>query len=351
MMIFDQALCNGNAAAIRLMNNQYQELNALRDDPRHALPAGMFVNSGTKPLDLFKEWDNQTIEQFRLDEGDNILNRLLPLSRSINIGRTVLEGARSSDAGNFTQSMSGEEGSRFDNVDYDSQKTIIPISQNGFKRNWREGVQLSLEDFNDAAIQQSEAIRTHRQGVIGSFMDGHRNKDDQFIVEDGANWEGVRADSRVDQIDLGAGGLNVDLTSSATSGADIFNAFVEMARIRAVDNKVAAPAVYFVSPTIMFNFVRDFSTTFAGKSILNKLLEIVGIASIEMSSVLVGNQVLSIPMSTTYVQPLVGMGVSTIAVPRPRWNSPFAFEVVSAIGWNVKNDFGSTNKALQYASG
>jgi hypothetical protein len=350
MMIFDQALCNGNAAAIRLMNTQYKELNALRDDPRHALPAGMFVNSGTKPLDLFKEWDNQTIEQFRLDEGDNILNRLLPLSRSLNIGRTVLEGARSSDAGNFTQSMSGEEGSRFDNVDYDSQKTIIPISQNGFKRNWREGVQLSLEDFNDAAIQQSEAIRTHRQGVIGSFMDGHRNKDDQFIKEDGADWQGVRADSRVDQIDLGAGGLNVDLTSSATSGADIFNAFVEMARIRAVDNKVAAAAVYFVSPTIMFNFVRDFSTTFAGKSILNKLLEIVGIASIEMSSVLVGNQVLSIPMSTTYVQPLVGMGVSTIAVPRPRWNSPFAFEVVSAIGWNVKNDFGSTNKALQYAS-
>jgi hypothetical protein len=350
MMIFDQSLCNGNAAAIRAMNAQYQQVNAQRDDHRHALPLDMFVNTGTKPLDLFREWDNQTIQQFRLDEGDNILNRLLPLSMSVNIGRTILEGARSSDAGNFTQSMSGEEGSRFDNVDYDRQKTIIPIGQNGFKRNWREGVQLSLEDFNDAAIQQSEATRTHRQGVIGSFMDGHKNKDGQFIKEDGADWQGVRADSRVDQIDLGAGGLNVDLTSSATSGADIFNAFVEMARIRAVDNKVAASAVYFVSPTIMFNFVRDFSTTFSGKSINNKLLEIVGIAGIEMSSVLVGNQVLSIPFNTNFIQPLVGMGVSTIALPRPTWNSPFAFEVVSAIGWNVKNDFGSTNKALQYAS-
>lgn len=350
MMIFDQALCNGNAAALRAMNIQYQAVNAQRDDPRHALPLEMFANTGTKPLDLFREWDNQTIEQFRLDEGDNILNRLLPMARSVNIGRTVLEGARSSDAGVFTQSMSGEEKSRFDNVDYDTQKTIIPIGQNGFKRNWREGVQLSLEDFNDAAIQQSEATRTHRQGVIGSFMDGHKNKDGQFIVEDGTDWQGVRADARVDQIDLGAGGLNVDLTSSATSGADIFNAFVEMARIRAVDNKVAAPAVYFVSPTILFNFVRDFSTTFAGKSIKDKLLEIVGIAGIEMSSVLVGNQVLSIPFNTSFIQPLVGMGVSTIALPRPSWNDPFAFEVVSAIGWNVKNDFEGTNKALQYAS-
>lgn len=350
MMIFDQSLCNGNEAAIRAMNMQYAYVNAWRDDPRHALPLSLFANSGRKPLDLFREWDNQTIAQFRLDEGDNILNKLMPLSRSINIGRTVLEGARASDAGNFTQSMSGEEGSRYDAVNYDLNKTIIPIGQNGYKRNWREGQQLSLEDFNDSSNQQREAVRTHRQGVIGSFMDGHRNKDDQFIVEDGSTWEGVRADSRVTQIDLGLGGLNVDLTSSATSGQDIFNAFVEMARIRAVDNKVAAPSDYFVSPTILFNFVRDFSAEFNGKSIRNKLLEIVGILSIEMSSVLVGNQVLSVPFNTNYVQPVVGMGVSTIARSRPDWNDPFAFEVVSAIGWNVKTDFGSTNRALQYAS-
>lgn len=349
-MIFDQALCKGNAAAIRAMNMQYQQVNAQRDDPRHALPLNMFANAGTKPLDLFREWDNQTITQFRLDEGDNILNRLMPLSMSVNIGRTILEGARASDAGNFTQSMSGEIGSDFDNVDYDSSKTIIPIGQNGFKRNWRENAQLNLEDFNDAAIQQGEATRTHRQGVIGSFMDGHRNKDDAFIVEDGTSWQGVRADSRVTQIDLGVGDLNIDFTSSASTGTNIFNAFLEIVRRKAVDNKVAAPSTYFVSPTILYNFMRDFSTSFAGKSIKDKLLEIEGVAGIEMSSVLAGNQLLGIPFNTNYIQPLVGMGVSTIALPRPDFRSPFAFDVVSAIGWNVKTDFGSTNRALQYAS-
>lgn len=349
-MIFDLALCNGNEAYIRMMNAQYAQLNSQRDDHRHALPVEMFANAGKKPLDLFREWDSQTITQFRLDEGDNILNRLLPLARSINIGRTILEGARASDAGSFSQSMSGETGSVFDNVDYDTDKTLVPIGQNGFKRNWREGVQLSLEDFNDAAIQQSEATRTHRKGVISSFMDGHRNANGSFIVEDSVDWQGVRNDSRVDQVDLGVGGLNVDLTNSATSGQDIFNAFVEMARIRAVDNKVAAPATYFVSTDIFFNLIRDFSTNFAGKSIMDKLLEIPGISEIVMTSVLTGNQVLSIPLSTMFIQPLVGMGVSTIALPRLTWSAPFAFEVVSAIGWQVKSDFGSTNKALQYAA-
>lgn len=349
MMIFDAKLCKGNAASLRAMNAQYSVVNAQRDDVRHALPAEMFTNAGSKPLDLYREFDSQTVEQFRLDEGDNILNALMPLARSLSIGRTILEGARSSDAGQFSQSMSGEEGSYFDNVDYDLSQTLVPISQNGFKRNWREGTQLSLEDFNDAAIQQSEAIRTHRQGVIGSFMDGHKNKDGKYISEKGVTWQGVRTDSRVDQVDLGVGGLNINLVTE-TSGQAIYNAFLAMAKRRAVTNKVAAPAPYFVSLDILYNLTKDFSTSFAGKSVKDKLLEIPGISAIESSSILVGNQVLSMPIDRAFIEPVVGMGVSTIALPRPTYRSPFAFEVVSAIGWNVKTDFGSTNRAVQYAS-
>jgi hypothetical protein len=123
-----------------------------------------------------------------------------------------------------------------------------------------------------------------------------------------------------------------------------------MAKQRAVTNKVAAPAVFFISLDIEYNLTKDFSANFAGKSVREKLLEIPGIGSIVSSSILTGNQVFSMPADASYIQPVVGMGVSTIALPRPAWNSPFAFEVVSAIGWNVKTDFGSTNRALQYAS-
>ncbi len=366
MMIFNMALAKSPMQK-SVMAQQYAATNAHRDDSRHALPAelmsgfhndknGVLVpgqivgNAGARPQQLYQEWDTQTVTQFRLDEGDNILNRLMPLARSLPIGRTILANTRSSDAGVFAQSMTGEAVSVYDNVDYDSDKALVPINQNGFKRNWREGEQLSLEAFDDATIQQMEAVRTHRQGIIGSFMDGHLDGNGQFIVEDGVSWQGVRNDSRVDQIDLGVGGLNIDFTSQAVSGEDFRNAWIKLSEARYITNKVTAPATYFVSNEIWFNMVRLYSDQYSAGSILDNLRNIPGISGIEPSSVLVGNQVLSIPLTTTYIQPLVGMGVSTIACPRPKWNSPFEFEVVSAIGWQVKTDFESAGKALQYAS-
>jgi len=368
MMVFNQALAqSGMQAAV--MGQQFNDVTANRADPRHALPANimnnfevkegilmpkapnaMATNAGARPADLYREWDTQTVAQFRLDEGDNILNRLMPLARSLPIGRTVLANTRASDAGTFQQSMSGEIKSIFDNVDYDTDGTIVPVNQNGFKRNWREGEQLSLEAFDDASNQQREATRTHRQGVIGSLMDGHRNTGGQLIVEDGLSWAGVRADARVDQVDLGAGGLNFDFTSTTTTGEDFRNAWIQLVERRYITNKVTASATWFVSNEIYFNMIRKYSEQYSSGSILENIMTIPGVGEVVQSSVLTGNQILSIPMSTTYIQPLVGMGVSTIACPRVAWNDPFAFEVVSAIGWQVKTDFEDQGKALQYAS-
>lgn len=364
MMIFSKGMAKGNHANLLAMNSQYQDLNANRDDARYALPQNLFnadfaanaskvlgVNMGRRPTDLYRAFDDQVVAQFRLDEGDNILNRLMPLSRSLPIGRTVLENARVSDAGTFAQSMSGEEGSIYDKVDYDFDGTIVPISQNGFKRSFRESEQLALEGFDDLMNQQREGVRTHRQGVIGSFMNGHRDKNGQLIVEKGLSWEGVRADSRVDQVDLGAGGLNVDFSSQAITGEEFREAFISLTQRRYIDNKVTVAATYFVSNEIYFNMQRKYSNQYQSGNILENLLGLPGVAGIEPTSVLTGNQVLSMPLQSTYIQPLVGMGVSTIAVPRNKWNSPLAFEVVSAIGWKVNTDFADAGKALQYAAG
>ncbi len=359
-----------NPGQTAVMNSQFEELNNHRRFnannralPEHwfngplALPIqanaakGSVFNSGRRPADLFREFDNQTVAQFRLDEGDVILNDLMPLSRSIAIGRTVLENARASDAGFFTQSMAGEKGSEYDNVDYDTDKYIIPINQNGFKRSWREGNQLSLEQFDDAVNQQREGIRRHRNGVIDSFLDGHLDKNGEFISHDGVTWQGVRADSRVDQVDLSGGGMNIDFTSGALTGETARAGWIALAERRYITNKVTVPATYYVSNEIFFNFARQYSNEYSAGSILQNLLTVPGVMAIKPSSKLTGNQVLSIPLSRNYVEPITGMAVSTIARSRPEWNSPFEFDIVSAIGWSIKTDFGGTNRGLQYAAG
>lgn len=369
MMIYSKALAQGNTLNLMAMNSQFDNLKAHRKHnmAKDALPAnyignelaqaigsakGLATNAGLKPADLFREFDNTVVSQFRLDEGDAILNDLMPLSRSLPLARTVLENARSSDAGVFGQSMSGTQGTVFDNVDYDTDGTIVPINQNGFKRNFREGEQLGLEGFDDMMHQQREAVRTHRQGVVSSLLDGHRDKAGNFIIEKGYSWKGIRADNRVDQIDLGAGGLNINFATS-TSGADIKAAFIALIKQRYVENKVMARATYYISNEVYFNFMQDYSAQYRDVSVLDVLKrDLAGqIADIKPSSALSGNQVMSIPLETRFIQPTVGMAVSTIARARPNWNDPLAFEIVSAIGWKVNTDFEDQGKALQYAAG
>lgn len=349
-MLFDKKLYAGNSAALRTIGGQFSDVLNQRNQVGNAALHQMMVNAGARPDQLYQEWDQQTIRQFRLDEGDNILNRLMPLSRPVPIGRLVLGSTRSSDVGVFQQSLTGEHGSVFENVDCDTDKAIIPVSSNGFKRNWRENQQLSLESFDDASVQQAESVRTHRQGVISSFMDGHKDKDGNLISVDGVSWAGVRSDSRVDQVDLGAGGLNVDFTSAALTGENFVAGFIQLAQRRYITNKIMAPATYFVSNEIYWNMARDYSDNKGDNTILQRCMTIPGVGEIVPSSVLSGNQVLSLVLSTQYIQPLTGMAVSTVAIPRLKYNDPFAFEVVSAIGWQVKTDFETQNSAAQYAS-
>ncbi len=348
MIIFDKALAANNAANLRAMTSQYADVTAQRKDPRYRLP--LLGNAGVKPGQLYQEFDDNVTTQFRLDEGDVILNMLMPLARSLPIGSTVLKNARASDSGTFQQSMTGEQGTIYDGLDYDLDGTIVPIGQNGFKTPWREGQQLSLENFDDLSHKNREGIRTHRQGVIGSFMDGHKDNNGVFIVEDGLSWQGVRNDARVDQIDLGAGGLNFDFTSAVTTGPDYYEAFKSLSERRQTVQFVLDSCEWFVSPEIFWQMQRQYGSNDTQGVIMTQLMTIPGVGSIQQSSVLTGNQILSMPMQSRFVQPVVGMGVSTIARSRPEWNSPMAFDIVSAIGWKVVTDFENAHLAVQYAS-
>ena len=117
------------------------------------------------------------------------------------------------------------------------------------------------------------------------------------------------------------------------------------------ENNVTEPATFWVSTVVYWNLMRHYGLDDTQGTIMAQLLLIPGVASIEVSSALVGNEILSIPLLSKYIELPVGMAISTIARSRPEWNSPVAFDIVSAIGFHVKTDFGSVNKAIQFAAG
>lgn len=362
MIIFDESVAT-NQQNLQNMQRQYRMLNRMRrgfaaNDARMFSESSLFqippeynwqgirVNAGINPQELFREFDRVTVEQFRLDEGDNILTPLMTLARSLPIGRTVYAFTRASDSGQFQSSMSGEVGTIFDNVDYDSDKTIIPVHTTGFKRNFREYEQLSLEDFDDLINLQREDIRRHRNGLIDTFLDGHLDLDGNTIQHDSTTWTGVRNDTRVDQVT----GI-VDLTSAVTTAEAIRNQFLALTQRRYITNKVTVPAIFWVSDEIWFNLQRYYTDDFISKgTILENLKTLTGVQDIRNSSKLTGNQVLSFPLQQRFIQPLVGRGVGTIQRARFNFNDPYEWETVSAIGWMAKTDFGGTNRAIQYAT-
>lgn len=305
------------------------------------------ANDGAKPFDLFREFDNQVVQEYQLDEGAFLLNALMPLARSVDIGRTIFEYARASDVGTFQTSMTGEHGIKFDNPDYDRDGTLIPFHDNGFKRNWREYEQLTLENFQDVMVGQQQSVRTHIQGQVSYILDG------TSLVVDGTGWNGMRNDTRVEQVDLSSDPrVTFDFTDTAQSGEDIRKAFKAFVDIIRLENKVSAPVTYFVSNEILSNFENYFGLQGANdiQTTNTSLKSITGVADIVGTSALTGNQILGIPLNPNYVQPIVALPTSTRMLSRNDIRDPYCWAIESAFGIMVKNDFEGQNKGAIYGA-
>ena len=337
---------------------QWQEVLAARrandvQETMHAnamRAAGLVPNQGIIPQDVYQEFDNVTVERFRSDDGDTFLNDLLPLSKSVSIGRLVTKFRQASDAGNSQTSMTGQIGVKMDQVEYKYDGAIIPVHDTGFFRNWREWNAQQAEGFDALIDDQRESVAELRRRLADNFLDGHRDVNGELIAVDGLSWGGMRNDARVAQVDLGVGGLNFDFTDDTQTGEDIKAAFIQLRDVLRITNDCAKDATYYISREIASNFERKFSQQYDAKLILQELSGLLGVATIKETNKLVGNQIMAFPLDASSVRPVVGMGLNTVAMPRPVYNSNYEFAVWMAAGFEVRTDyFGKT--CAMYATG
>jgi hypothetical protein len=320
-----------------LANNHNRSLNAM---------AGLNVNTGLIPRDVYQEFDSVTVERFRSDDGDTFLNDLLPLSRSLSIGKLVNRFRQASDAGNAQTSMSGQIGVKMDQTEFSYDGSIVPIHDTGYSRNWREWNAMTSEGFDGLIDDQRESVATIRRHLADNFLDGHTDTNGEFIKVDGLDWQGMRLDDRVAQIDLDASGLNFDFTDVAKTGAEIKAAFIQVRNIMWITNNCERDLTYYVSREIASNFERKFSTQYDARIIMQELADLMGVATIKVSSKLSGNELMGFPLDSNFIRPMVGMGLNTVASPRPMYNSNYEFVVWGAIGFEVRTDFAANTCAF-----
>jgi len=349
-MLFQKKLIGNSRAGVE----QWDSVVAARlayaaNEERHApalLAAGFKVNAGIIPQEVYQEFDNVTVERFRSDDGDTFLNDLLPLSRPVNIGKLVHKFRRASDAGHAQTSMSGQIGVKLDQVEYNYDGTIVPVHDTGFGRNWREWNAQSSEGFDALIDDQRESVATLRVRLADNFLDGHKDADGNLIVVDGLSWAGMRNDSRVAQVNLGAAGVNFDFTDTTKTYPEIEAAFKVVRNVLWITNNCQKDAVYYVSREIASNFERNSSESYSSEKILNRLAQLMGVAAIKASSKLSGNEFMAFPLDGMSVRPITGMAINTVPMPRPVYNSNYDFAVWGAIGFEVRTDYASRKCAL-----
>ena len=352
-MLFNKDfVTNSRVAKDQLSNRDALRTAANINEKRFAPELEAFdikVNEGIIPQDVYQEFDNQTVERMRSDDGDTFLNDLMGLSKSINIGKLTYTTRMASDAGIVKTSMSGQTGFKMDQVEYSYDGFIVPIHDAGFFRNWRELNAQRSEGFDALIDDQRETVATVRRYLCDTFLDGMTDADGNFLNVDGREWQGIRNDARVASVDLGAGGQNFDYTASGVTGDQIRDAFITTLNTLYITNNVSQDVTVYISREIARNLERKFSTSYAGGNIIDQLNMVQGVASIKVTNKLSGNQLMAFPLDGA-VKPLVGMGMSTIALPRPIYNSNYEFVTATALGWYVKNDFSGKTCAL-YAAG
>lgn len=349
-MIFDKALVGNHRVAIDQWKGVQLNRKAAQINEEMFVNQGLItVNEGLVPQDVYKEFDNVSVEIMRSDDGDTFLNDLLPLSRSIGIGKLTHQFRQVSDAGVAKTSMNGQAGVVMDQTEFTYDGTLVPVMDAGFERGWREMAAQTSEGFDALIDDNREVTKTLRRHIADSFLDGHSDANGQTIVVDGLSWTGMRNDSRVGQVDLGGGGINFDFTDVAQTPDAIKAAWMQVRDVLWITNNCERDATYYVSKTIASNFERKFSSSYDTVTIMQELADLMGVAGIKVTSKLAGNQIMAFPLDSGFVRPIVGMGVNTTALARPNFNSSHRFMVWGAVGWEVRTDFNGQTCAI-YAS-
>ena len=296
----------------------------------------MRVNAEVLPRDAWLEMDTVTRRVMRDDEGQVYMADLMPLARSVNIGKMKFDYRVANDAGTVVRTMSGQVPEVVDKVSYDYRGTIVPIFKTGYGRSWREWNSLQSENFDALADDQEAHTAAIREDMADYALDG-----DDTIVFQGTAGYGIRNHPNAKSINIGAAGANIDLTDPATTADDIDAFFTGAFGTMLDDNLVSAPVNLYISPEIARNWDRQYSGAagFKGGRIMDFLNTNRRIGKIAVTHKLSGNEFFGFVPNSNYIRPIVGMAVATTAAVRLNPVDDYNFLIMGAMGIDIRADF------------
>lgn len=294
------------------------------------------------PQDVYREFDNQTIALMR-SPNHTIMNDLMGLAKALPVGKIEHVVRKVSDNGNAKTSLAGLP-VELDKAQYSYDSTIKIIHQDGFGRNWMEMEGQRSEGFDALVDDQANSVRTVQDSIASHIVNGVTGVEFKGYTPDG-----IKNSTKVQAVDLDASGLNINFSSASSTAANIRNGWIAMDDFMTITNKHTMPRDYYVSQEIYSNFKRYATTTSdTGRTILQTLLDIPGIASIKEDASLSGNEVIGMVRESRWIRPLVGMAVTTVPLFRANPMDSYNFMTWANVGLEINTDYAGT-KGVLYA--
>lgn len=325
---------SGNAAAQHreiLTNRRLWEAR----EARLGNEFGMHVNLAARiPQDAFRDFDRTIKRVMAGDEGSNIVN-MLPV-RQLPVGKIVAEYARASDSGSAQATISGRQAHKLDRAAYDYDGALVLIHDDAFGRQWREVEAMRTEDFDALQDDQANSVRAVQRSINNHVFNGVAG-----VSYKSASAYGIKNSANTQALNLGAAGLNVDLTSSAATYADFEKAIIgALQALQGKANNVMGDITFGFSSEIWFNAMRTGTNDSDFETFLSGLRKIPGVADIVRTNgdQLDGNEFIAWRNTDEYIQIQSGMAVNTQPVIRQMFNDPFNFVTWGAAGLLIKAD-------------
>ncbi|WP_336707644.1 MULTISPECIES: major capsid protein [unclassified Cedecea] len=286
--------------------------------------------------DFWAEIDRQIIQLRDQEVGMEIVNDLMGVQTVLPIGKTAkLYNFVGDIADDVSISMDGQPPYSFDHTEYDSDGDPIPVFTAGYGVNWRHAAGLQTVGIDLVLDSQTAKMRQFNKKIVNFTLNGDAN-----ISVQGYKAQGMKNHRNTVKINLGsgAGGVNIDLTqATAVQLMDFYGkgAFGQQAR----RNKVDAYDVQWVSYEIWGNLMQPYIVNgVVTGTVLQAVLPFAPVRAIKPTYALTGNEFIAYQRRQDVVTPLVGMATGVVPLPRPMPQSNYNFQIMSAMGLQVKRD-------------
>lgn len=306
--------------------------NERRMATQHGLPTNvrglnvnmLTANASPLPKDAWGVWDKQFVEVQR--DVLAVFNDLSSLSMGMPIGKLVHHFAQMSDSGQVNVSLDGQSESKSDSAVISYQGTPVPIIDSTLSLGWR---QVAAAQADGVALEPAMAMN-HQRKIAEKLEDLTLNGDSKIVVGSSTLY-GLRNHPKRATRSAGA-------TLATATGAQWVSEIT--ACIKALQAKnFFTPVTFYLNYSDWFvASTTDMSTAYTNKTILQRLMEIPGVAAIVPASKIPANEIIGVCKRRDVVQILSAMPPTMRPKTRLDPEDPYIFKVMAAAALEIKYD-------------